>query len=145
MRLRLPLHILISFMGAHLVALAVIARCAMANHGDPLSLLCAMTLAFGATAALFERTWGVGLMLASATAFFANMVTSGVVDGYPSTAATICLVGAVVGTIPFVFTMRYMARFHFGATILFMLIAGALGTGTALLVRVVEVAVYSGC
>jgi hypothetical protein len=143
MRLRLPLHILISFMGAHLVALAVIARCAVANQGDPLSLLCAMTLAFGATAALFERTWGVGLMLASGIAFFANVVM-GLESFYPPT-ATIALVGTFFGTMPFVFTMRYMARFHFGATVLFMLIAGAFGTGTALVVRAIEVAVYSGC
>ena len=124
---RLPRHVIVSFLAADVVAFDVIARCATSSEADVgriVTATAAAALAFGATAALCERTWGVGLMLAAATAFFvAGALGMGPASFY---------VVAAVGALPFVFTMKYMARFHLGATVLFAALAGALGTSASI-------------
>ncbi len=124
---RLPLHVVVSFLGADVVAFAVVVRSAMASDGHAgrwAASFAAATLALGATAALCERTWGVGLMLAAASAFLAATVLG---IGTP-----FFLVVAAVGLLPFLFTVKHMARFHRGATVLFAALAGALGLAGAL-------------
>jgi hypothetical protein len=134
---RLPLHVVVSFLGVDVVAFAVVVRCAMAGDGDasrwPAAL--AAGLALGATAALCERTWGVGLMLAAASASF----TAAVLGMGPP----FFLVVAAIGAVPFLFTMKHMARFHLGATALFAGLSGALGLAGALAWREVAPALAS--
>jgi hypothetical protein len=125
--LRLPLHVVVSFLGVDVVAFAVVVRCAMAGDGHAgrwAAALAAGALALGATAAVCERTWGVGLMLAAASAFFTAAVLG---MGSP-----FFLVVAAIGAVPFLFTMKHMARFHLGATALFAGLSGALGLTGAL-------------
>ena len=124
---RLPLHVTLSFLAVHVVAFDVIVRCATSDGhvGRWVTAAAAAGLAFGATAALCERTWGVGLMLAAAVSFFA----AGALD---MGSASFFYVVAAVGTLPFVFTMKHMARLHLGATVLFALLSGALGTAATL-------------
>jgi hypothetical protein len=86
--------------------------------------LAAVVLAFGATAAFCERTWGVGLTLAVATSFF--------VAGALHMGPPFFYFVAAIGALPFAFSMKHMARFHLGATILFALLAGAFGTAASL-------------
>jgi hypothetical protein len=123
---RLPLHVVVSFLAVHVVAFDVIVRCAMsdAHVGRWVTATAAAGLAFGATSAMCERTWGVGLMLASASAFF--------VAGALGMGPPFFFVVAAVGVLPFLFTMKYMARFHLGATVLFAALAGATGLAASL-------------
>jgi hypothetical protein len=124
---RLPLHVVVSFLGVDVVAFAVVVRCAMAGDGHAgrwAAALAATALALGSTAALCERTWGVGLMLAAASAFFVAAVLG---MGPPFFLAV-----AAIGAVPFLFTMKYMARFHLGATTLFAGLSGAVGLASAL-------------
>jgi len=123
---RLPLHVSASFLLVHLVAVDVIVGC-LAGDGHVGRLVTASAaagLALGATAGLCRRTWGVGLMLASASAFF--------VAGALGMGPPYFFFLAATGTLPFLLTMKYMARFDIGATILFALLAGTLGLGAAL-------------
>ncbi|MBX3258714.1 MAG: hypothetical protein KIS78_08480 [Labilithrix sp.] len=119
---RLPLHVIVSLLAVHVVAFDVLVGCAAshAHLGRFVTATAAAGLAFGATAALCERTWGVGLTLAAATSFF----VAGALGMGPAT----FFVVAAVGALPFLFTMKHMARFHLGATVLFALLAGAAGT-----------------
>ena len=123
---RLPLHVVVSFLAVHVVAFDVIVRCAASDGhvGRFVTAAAAAGLAFGATAALCQRTWGVGLMLAAATSFF--------VAGALGLGPAFFYVVAGIGALPFLFTMKHMARFHLGATVLFALLAGALGTTASL-------------
>jgi hypothetical protein len=124
---RLPLHVVVSLLAVHVVAFDVLVRCATATEGHPgrfATALAASGLAFGATAALCLRTWGIGLVLATSSAFF---VAGALGMGPPF----FYVVGAI-GALPFLFTAKYMARFHVGATVLFALLAGAIGTGASL-------------
>ncbi len=123
---RLPLHVVVSFLAVHVVAFDVIVGCATSSEGNVgrfVTAVAAFGLAFGASAALCERTWGVGLMLAAATAFF--------VAGVLGMGSTFFFVVAAVGALPFLLTMKHMARFHLGATVLFAAIAAALGTAAS--------------
>ncbi|MBX3208910.1 MAG: hypothetical protein KF764_28015 [Labilithrix sp.] len=128
---RLPLHVVISLLAVHVVAFDVLVAAATshAHLGRWVTAAAAAGLAFGATAALCERTWGVGLVLAAATSFF--------VAGALGMGPTFFFVVAAVGTLPFFFTMKHMARFHLGATVLFALLAGAAGTTASLAWRAV--------
>lgn len=123
---RLPLHVVASFLVAHLVALDVIARCLAsdAHAGRFVTASAALGLGLGATAGVFRRTWGVGLMLASASSFF--------VAGALEMGPPFFFFVAAVGALPFLLTVRHMARFDVGATILFALLAGAIGLGASL-------------
>lgn len=120
---RLPLHLVISLLAVHVVAFDLFVRSTVNPHaGGAVSALAATVLAFGATAALLERTWGIGLVLAAATSFLAARALH---VGPPFFA-----VAGVIGTLPFVFTVKHMARFHAGATVLFAIAAATIGLGT---------------
>ncbi|MBX3197641.1 MAG: hypothetical protein KF850_06660 [Labilithrix sp.] len=123
---RLPLRVIVSLLAVHVIALDVLALCATSDGhlGRYVTAAAAAALAFGATAALCERTWGVGLVLAAATSFF--------VAGALGMGPPFFFVVAAVGALPFLFTMKHMARFHVGATVLFALLAGAAGTTASL-------------
>lgn len=129
---RLPLHVVVSFLAVHVVAFDVIVRCATASEahvGRWVTAAAAAVLAFGASAALCARTWGVGLMLAAATSFF----VAGALGMAPGRAGpSFFYLVAAVGALPFLFTMKHMARFHLGATVLFAALAGAIGTAASL-------------
>jgi hypothetical protein len=126
MRRRLPLHVVASFLLVHAVAFDVIVRCLMSDGhvGRFVTASAAAGLVVGATSGMLRRTWGVGLMLASATSFFA----AGALEMGPPFFFAV----AAAGALPFVLTVKYMARFDIGATILFALLAGVLGLGAAL-------------
>ena len=131
---RLPLHVVLSLLAVDVVAFDVFVRCATSPEGDVgrwVATAAAAVLAFGATAAVCERTWGVGLMLATATTFFG----AGVLGMGPYVfggGSTFFYVVAAIGTLPFLLTMKHMARFHLGATVLFAMLAGAAGTTASL-------------
>ena len=133
---RLPLHVVLSLLAVDVVAFGVFVRCATSPDGDLgrwITTAAAAVLAFGATAALCERTWGVGLMLATATSFFvAGALGMGphVLGG--AGGSTFFYVVAAIGALPFLLTMKHMARFHLGATVLFAMLAGAAGTTASL-------------
>jgi hypothetical protein len=132
---RLPLPLVVSLLTVHVVAFAIVAACATSEeHLRWLALMAAIGLGLGATAALGERTWGVGLMLATASALF----VAGLIAPEAATADLLGIgrpfffgVGAV-GALPFLLTMKHMARFHRGATVLFALLAGLSGTTASL-------------
>lgn len=134
----LPLHVVVSLLGVHVVAFDVIVRCAAmsdAHVGRWATALAAAGLAFGATAALCRRTWGIGLMLAAATSFLvAGVLGMGphVLMGTGEAGPSFFYVVAAIGALPFLLTMKYMARFHLGATVLFAALAGAIGTAASL-------------
>ncbi len=128
---RLPFHVELSFLAVHVVAFAVVVQSAAATAtGAPVAGQAMVTsaaaagLAFGATAALCRRTWGIGLMLAAAVSFFVAAVL-GMGPGF-------FYVVAGVGVLPFLVTVKYMARFHLGATVLFAALAGTIGTASSL-------------
>ncbi len=134
---RLPLHIVLSLLAVDVVAFGVFVQCATSPDGDVgrwVVTAAAAVLAFGATAALCERTWGVGLMLATATAFFvAGVLGMGPhVFGVAGRGSTFFYAVAATGALPFLVTMKHMARFHLGATVLFAMLAGAAGTTASL-------------
>lgn len=123
---RLPLHVVLSFLVAHVVALELVFRCITGEGhvGRFVTASAAAGLALGSLVALCRRTWGVGLMLASASSFF---VAGALGMGPPS-----FFFVAAVGALPFLATVKYMARFDIGATILFTLLAGVVGLGASL-------------
>lgn len=122
---RLPLHLVVSLLAVHVVAFGVFVGAAVdACAGGWGTALLSGALGFGATAALCERTWGVGLVLAAATSFFAARAL-GLGPAYFDAVAAI-------GALPFLFTAKHMARFSRGATVLFALLAGAAGTTVTL-------------
>jgi hypothetical protein len=123
---RLPLHLVISLLGVDVIAFDVVVRSATSDGhaGRWVTATAAFGLAFGATAALCERTWGIGLLLASAMAFF--------VAGALGMGPPFFYVVAGIGALPFLFTMKHMARFHVGATLLFALIASVTGAAASL-------------
>jgi hypothetical protein len=122
---RLPLHVVVSLLAVHVAAFDAFVHGVTSNghSGHGVTAIAAAVLAFGATAALCERTWGVGLVLAAATSFFAARAMH---MGPP-----FFYVVAAIGVLPFVFTMKHMARFHLGATVLFAMLAGAAGTAAS--------------
>lgn len=99
------------------VAVVTVARSVL--FGRWTTVLFAVLLAVGARAALRERTWGVGLVLASGTAFFG----AACLGFAPPWFAWVGLLSAV----PFVLTVKPMLRFDVGATGLFL--ASAIGSG----------------
>ncbi len=122
---RLPLHVIVAFLAVHVIAFDVLVRSlGCGGHvGRFVTAAAALGLAVGATAGLRSKTWGVGLMLASATSFF----VAGALEMGPS----FFYVVAAVGAFPFFLTARYMARFDLGATLAFALLSGAVGVGSA--------------
>lgn len=124
----MPLHVVVSFLAVHVVAFDVVVRCATAEGhvGRWVTAAAAATLAFGATAAMCERTWGVGLMLATAVSF----LVAGAMQMTPD--PSFFYVVAAIGALPFLFTVKHMARFHRGATVLFALLASGIGTAASL-------------
>jgi hypothetical protein len=93
------------------------------------TVLAAFVMIAGALAALRAKTWGVGVVLAAATAFSAAAAL-GIAPMW------FWLVGAV-GALPFLFAWRPMVRFDRGAAVLFAAIAVTLGiAGPSLLLLV---------
>lgn len=123
---RLPLHVVLSFLLVHGIAFYVIVRCLMIDGhvGRFVTAAAAAGLALGATSGMARRTWGVGLMLAATSSFF--------VAGALGMGPPFFFLVAAIGALPFLLTVRYMARFDIGATILFAVIAGVLGLGASL-------------
>ncbi len=94
-------------------------------HILAVSTACAAVGMFvGATAALRARTWGVGLVFASAVAFASAAALK---MGPPFFWAV-----AAAGTIPMLLSTKPFMRFSRSATVLFALIAIAAGVGSAL-------------
>lgn len=123
---RLPVTVVLSILAVHVIALDVIVWCAMrdGHFGKYVTATGAAIMAFGATAAMCRRTWGVGVMLACAVSYAA----AGALGMGPS----FFFLVAAIGASPFLFTVKYMARFDVGATLLFTAIAAALGVTATL-------------
>lgn len=122
--MRLPLHLLVALLAVDVVAFAVLAGSVSHGGGSLPTVAGAGLLALGAMAALAERTWGIGLVLATASSFAA----AAALHLAPGGAYLVALVGAV----PFLLTVKPMARFHLGATVLFATLAAAAGTAAPL-------------
>jgi hypothetical protein len=136
---RLPLHVLVSLLAVDMTAFDVFVRSATSDGhvGRWVTALAAVGLAFGATAALCARTWGIGLMLAAATSF----CVAGAMHMGPSSFYVV----AAIGALPFFLTMKHMARFHVGATVLFALLSSAIGTAASLAWSAAAPTVIAAC
>ena len=123
---RVPLHVVLSLLAAEIIGIDVIVLCltGQGHVGRFVTASAACGLLLGAIAGMRGRTWGVGLLLASASAFF----VSGVLGMGPP----FFFLVAALGALPFALTAKYMARFDLGATILFALGAGTLGLGASI-------------
>jgi hypothetical protein len=99
-----------------------------------ITVLGSVLLIIGATAALRHRTWGIGLMLASAVAFPVAWAI-GIAPPW------FCLVG-LAGALPFVHSWRAMVRFDRGAAMLYAALATIGGTATALLWKTYAYSVF---
>ncbi len=123
---RLPSTVSASLVAALAMGLYVVGRAAT-THGHVgrwVTASAALGLALGAVAGLFGKTWGVGLALVSSAAFF---LAGALGMGPPFFFAV-----AAVGALPAVITVRRMARFDAGATMLFVGVACALGIAASL-------------
>ncbi len=123
---RLPLPLVLALLAVHVVAFQLVAYAATeASCAFSLPTVgAAGILAFGATAALCGRTWGIGLVLAAAVSFLAA--------GAQHLGPWSFYVAGAIGTLPFLLTAKHMARFHLGATVLFALLAALGGTSASL-------------
>jgi hypothetical protein len=99
------------------------------------TVVTATLLLIGANAALRARTWGIGLVLATATAF-PGAVLLGIAPAW------FWVVG-VAGVVPFALTLRPMARFDAGATALFALLATGGGVAAAFAWREAALAIFT--
>lgn len=123
---RLPRTLAASLLAALAIGLYVVVRSAT-THGHVgrwVTASAALGVALGAMGGLFGKTWGVGLTLLSAAAFF---LAGALGMGPPFFFAV-----AAVGALPAVLTIRRMARFDAGATIVFVGVACALGLAASL-------------
>lgn len=106
------------------IAVAVPTLVRSVAYGRWATVFAAYVLVFGALAALCARTWGVGLVLATAVAFPAAHLLG-------MAPAWFWLVG-LVGAAPFALSWRPMARFDRGAAILYGVLATGAGVSGAL-------------
>lgn len=114
---RLPRHLNTSLLTVYGVGFATLMRSVLLERWT--TVVVAAVLMLGASAALRARTWGVGLVLAAATAFpVAAML------GFAPT--WFWLVG-LVGALPFALVLRAMLRFDAAATGLFAALAAGAG------------------
>jgi len=116
---RLPRNLVTSLLGVQTIALFLVLRSALLERWP--TVVMALLLWVGARAALRERTWGIGVVLATALAF-----PGAVFLGF---APLWFLLVGLVGIVPFALTTRPMLRFDVGATVLFS--TGALGVSVA--------------
>jgi hypothetical protein len=123
---RLPKNIVVSLHVAEAAAFVTVIRSVLVGRWP--AVLAALALAAGAKAARRERTWGVGVMLAAATAF---SVAAALGFAPPAARTWFWLVG-LAGAAPFVLTVKPMMRFDVAATALFAAIAGATGIAGAM-------------
>ncbi len=127
---RLPRNLVTSLVGVQSLALLLVLRSAFLERWP--TVVMALLLWAGARAALRERTWGIGVVLATSLAF-----PGAVFLGF---APTWFLLVGLVGIVPFALTTRPMLRFDVGATVLFS--SGALGFSVAF-AHVWRVAAYA--
>lgn len=129
---RLPKNLVLSLLVVQAVATATLLRSVLLERWT--TVLAATLLLVGARAALRERTWGIGVILATATAF-PIAVTLGFAPAW------FWIVG-IVGVAPFVLTLKPMLRFDVGATALFAAIAGGTAVASAFAWREAAIAIY---
>jgi len=106
-----------SLVAAQLVGAATLLRSVAYDRW--ITVLAAVLLIVGATAARRGRSWGVGLALAAAAAFPVAWAI-GIAPPW------FCLVG-IVGALPFAIASRAFARFDKGATALLAFLAASAG------------------
>ena len=129
---RLPPSLSLSLVTVTGVALAILARSVLFERWT--TVVVAVVLLLGANAALRARTWGVGVLLATAFAF-------------PGAAALgfapmwFWLVG-LVAALPFVLVVRSLIRFDAAATGLFALLATSAGVVAAFAWREAAFAIF---
>ena len=129
---RLPGHLVLSLGAVHAVAFATLFRSVLFERWT--TVVASIALIIGASAALRARTWGIGVVLAVAAAF-----PGAVLLGFaPSWFWGV----GIVGAIPFLLTLRPMARFDAGATALFAMLAGGTGVVAAYAWREAAYAIF---
>jgi hypothetical protein len=109
----------VSLNAVQAVAAATLLRSVLLERWTTVVL--AIVLIVSARAALAGRTWGVGAILATATAFPGAALLGFAPQWF--------WVVGLIGAIPFALALRPMARFDAGATALFAFLAG--GTAVA--------------
>ncbi len=129
---RLPRNLVLALVLVQYVAAMTLVRSVVWNRWTTVGASIALLLA--ARAALRERTWGIGAVLAIATAF-----PTAVLLGFAP--PWFWAVG-VIGAIPFLLTLRPMLRFHVGAATLFGVLAAATGIAGAFAWRQVAYAIF---
>lgn len=122
MSLRLPRHLVLALVASESLGLALVARSLLL--GRVTTVVVATLLVVGAQAALRERTWGVGLLLGTATAFGVAAAT-GFGPGWFA-------VVAALSALPFAMTLGPMVRFDGAAAATFAMLSTALGAAGAM-------------
>jgi hypothetical protein len=115
----LPRNLTLSLLTVQAVAAATLLRSVLLERWTTVVL--AVVLILSARAALRGRTWGVGAILATATAFPGAALLGFAPQWF--------WVVGLIGVVPFALTLRPMARFDAGATAMFAFLAG--GTAVA--------------
>jgi hypothetical protein len=129
---RLPGNLVLSLTAVNAVAFATLMRSVLFERWT--TVVACLALIVGANAALRERTWGVGVVLAVAAAF-PVAVLLGFAPGW-------FLGVGIIGAIPFLLTVRPMIRFDAGATALFAMLAGGTGIAAAYAWREAAYAIF---
>jgi hypothetical protein len=129
---RLPGNLVLSLVAVQAVAFATLMRSVLFERWT--TVVASLVLLVGANAALRARTWGIGVVLAVAAAF-AGAVLLGFAPSW------FYGVG-ILGAIPFVLTVRPMARFDAGATALFTMLAGGTAVAAAYAWREAAYAIF---
>lgn len=128
----LPRQVTLSLLTVQAVAAATLLRSLLFERWT--TVVASIALIVGARAALRARTWGIGVVLATATAFPVAVLLG--------IAPACFVVVGVVGFVPFVQTVRPMARFDRGATALFTAVAGFSGVAGAYAWREAAYAIF---
>jgi hypothetical protein len=128
----LPRNLTLSLLVVQAVAIATLARSVLFERWT--TVFASIALLLGARAALRSRTWGVGVVLAVATAF-PGAVLLGIAPSW------FFLVG-LAGVVPFVLTLKPMVRFDAGATALFTVLASGIGIAGAYAWREAAYAIF---
>lgn len=130
---RLPRNLVLSLVAVEAASWATMARSVLLARWT--TVVATIVLVWGVRAAMRERTWGIGVILATATAF-PVAATMGFAPQW------FWLVG-ILGAIPFLLTVKPMARFDRSATVLFTAIAGGTSIAAAFAWREAAYAIFN--
>lgn len=129
---RLPRNLVLSLIAVEAASWATMARSVLLARWT--TVVATIVLVWGVRAAMRERTWGIGVVLATSAAF-PVAATMGFAPPW------FWLVG-ILGVVPFLLTVKPMVRFDRGATVLFTALAGGTSIAAAYAWREAALALF---